>query len=222
MDYEVMLDLETLGTSNEALIIAIGAVKFTDDEILDRFHVAIEPATAEVLGGKIDASTVMWWLDPVRAAARDALLSHSRVDLASALVGFAQWFGEPAPIYGNGSTFDNIILRSAFRGAGLEYPAPFWMDRCYRTLKNEFSMVPLERVGVHHDAVDDAESQARHLQAIRRHKLAPVTMVKAHAETFRFYETQHRNKQTVESDEKAEINRDFAEKAEALADSYAA
>jgi hypothetical protein len=71
-------------------------------------------------------------------------------------------------IWGNGSTFDNVILRSAFAAAGLEYPVRFWADQCYRTKKNEFPTVPLVREGTHHKALDDAISQAKHLQAIWR------------------------------------------------------
>jgi hypothetical protein len=71
-------------------------------------------------------------------------------------------------IWGNGSTFDNVILRSAFAAAGLEYPVRFWADQCYRTKKNEAPGVPMIREGQHHKALDDAISQAKHLQAIWR------------------------------------------------------
>jgi exodeoxyribonuclease VIII len=45
-------------------------------------------------------------------------------------------------------------------------PWRHWNDRCYRTVKSLYPDVKLERVGTHHNAVDDAESQARHLIAM--------------------------------------------------------
>lgn len=193
---EIMLDLETLGTGNEALILSIGACKFNDDEILDRFHVAIDPETCGAL--KMDAGTVMWWLDAERAEARAALLSHERIDIGSALMGFAMWAtgegNEEPVIWGNGSTFDNVILRSAYRLHGMQYPTRFWNDLCYRTVKQLRPEIKLERAGVHHDALDDAICQAKHLQAIRRSLSAPRDLLKKAAEQFRYYETNHRKK----------------------------
>lgn len=166
----VMLDLETLGTGNDAVILSIGAVKFDERAILDRFHVAIDPSSCQAHGLSIDARTVMWWLDEDREDARAQLLSHDRVDLATALEGYAMWFGpDSMPTWGNGSTFDNIILRSAYEACGLDYPTKFWDDSCYRSLKNRVPQIKINRVGIHHDALDDAESQARHLQAIAKH-----------------------------------------------------
>jgi hypothetical protein len=162
----VMLDLETFGTGNNAAIASIGAVKFNADEILDEFHVGVDVESCTNLGLKMDASTVMWWLDPERAEARAALLALERVDLASALLGFSEWFGDEKPLWGNGSTFDNIILRSAYTAAGMVYPAKFWNDQCYRTVKYRYPGIEMVREGTHHDACDDARSQAKHLQKI--------------------------------------------------------
>jgi hypothetical protein len=162
----VMLDLETFGNGNDAAIVSIGAVKFNETEILDEFHVGINPESCTAAGLKIDASTVMWWLDPDRAPAREALLKLERIDLYYALDGFAQWVGEITAMWGNGSTFDNVILRNAYRVCGLEYPVKFWQDQCYRTMKYRLPWIELVREGVHHAAVDDARSQAKHLQRI--------------------------------------------------------
>ena len=165
----VMLDLETWGTGNDAPIVSIGAVKFTADEITDRFHVGIDPGSSKPFGRDIDPDTIIWWLDPERDEARRNWLALEKVDLATALYGFGTWVGEPVPIWGNGSTFDNVILRSSYAAAGLNYPTKFWLDRCYRSVKALAPSIKLERIGTHHNALDDAESQARHLQAIVKH-----------------------------------------------------
>jgi hypothetical protein len=210
MTQHVMLDLETMGNGNDAAIVSIGAVKFDTDHILDEFHVGVELASAMQFGGKADPGTVEWWLHPDRAQARDNLLALVKIDLPSALQGFSQWFGEDKPIWGNGATFDNVILRSAYARAGMEYPARFWNDRCYRTVKNAYPEITLVREGVHHDACDDARCQAKHLQAIWASLRNRDTLLGEAGRQFRFYEQQHRNKQTPDGDKKAEINADLA------------
>lgn len=165
----IMVDLETLGTGGDAVLLSIGAAKFNSDEIVDSFHVAIDPATAQGYGLKIDADTVMWWLDPGRAEAREALLKLERVDLVSALLGFAMWIGgDSIPLWGNGATFDNAILRNAYAATGIDYPIKFYHDRCYRTIKNMAPEIAMVREGTHHDALDDAISQAKHLLTISK------------------------------------------------------
>lgn len=174
MAVHVMLDLETWGNSPEAMPVSIGAVKFDATSILDRFHIGIDPRT--VPGDRrvlAEADTLMWWMDPERDEARKVWWALEKTDIATALEGFFLWYKEskvgwtadPA-IWGNGSTFDNVILRNAYKAMGMDYPAPFWKDWCYRTVKNLRPDIKLERIGTHHSAVDDAESQARHLQAI--------------------------------------------------------
>lgn len=163
----VMIDLETLGTSNNAVILSIGATKFFETEIIDAFHVGITPESCQDAGLKIDAATVSWWMAPERDEARKALMALPKVDLFDALDGFAQWYGpESMPTWGNGATFDNVVLRNAFAAVNLTCPWKFWDDRCYRTMKNHAPGITLARVGTHHDARDDAIYQTKHLQKI--------------------------------------------------------
>jgi hypothetical protein len=115
--------------------------------------------------------------------------------------------------------FDNVILRSAFAAAGLEYPVRFWADQCYRTKKNE-SAVPLVREGTHHKALDDAISQAKHLQAIwRSEDQTPYReMLDKAASQFTVYADNHRFKAAEAADEetreratnKAQVNDEMA------------
>lgn len=172
----IMLDLETFGNGNDAVIVSIGAVKFNVDEILEEFHVGVDPASCVALGLKMDVDTILWWMQPERAEARDALFALEKVDLMSALSGFTEWVGsdDGGSLWGNGSTFDNVILRSAYRVCGMEYPFYFWQDQCYRTMKYRVPEVSLVREGTHHDALDDARCQAKHLQQIVTHLGVPL------------------------------------------------
>ncbi len=164
----VMLDIETLGKGNNACILSIGAVKFNPftNTIYDSFYVPVDPESCQALGLKIDASTVMWWLAPERDEGRTAMADEVRVDLPSALYGFVDWFGEDKPVWGNGSTFDNVIMSNAFAACNIDQPWKFWNDKCYRTLKGQAKSIKLKREGTYHNALDDAISQAKHMQAI--------------------------------------------------------
>lgn len=169
----VMVDLETWGQGNDAMPVSLGAVKFTRDSIVERFHVGIDPVSAERFGRKIDAGTILWWMDADRREALDAWLALPKVDIDAALCGFYNWGAQTLPeqlggLWGNGAAFDNVILRNAYNAVGIGelYPVKFRKDWCYRTLKATNPDIAIERVGLHHSAVDDAETQALHLQRI--------------------------------------------------------
>ncbi len=174
MSTHVMIDLETLGTGNYAAILSIGACKFDPqgDDISERFHVHVDPESCQNIGMRIDAPTVMWWLHPDRAPARLKLIGDegtTRHPIQDALDGFAQWFGKTSlPTWGNGSDFDNVILRNAFTLSGMACPWEFWDNRCFRTYKSLTSFRP-PREGTAHDALDDAVYQAETLQMITKH-----------------------------------------------------
>ena len=69
-------------------------------------------------------------------------------------------------VWGNGASFDNVILSESYYRAAILRPWPFWKDRCYRTIKTIYPDVELVRSGTHHNALDDARTQAEHLIAI--------------------------------------------------------
>ena len=163
----IMVDLETMGNGANAAIIAIGAVEF--DQVAgigDKFYEVVDLASSMANGGIVDASTVMWWMKQSEAARGS--FDTKGVSVNQALVNFAGWLENRAPfkelqIWGNGAAFDNVILSSAYRSAGIMQPWPFWGDRCYRTIKALYPSIEAKRVGTYHNAVDDAETQARHL-----------------------------------------------------------
>jgi exodeoxyribonuclease VIII len=99
--------------------------------------------------------------------------AESTWTLPTALIQFNAWLGEQdkdfrkIAIWGNGATFDNVVLRSAYASVGLKPHWHFRGDKCYRTVINllpEDKRPAFERHGTHHNALDDAITQARHLQ----------------------------------------------------------
>jgi len=163
-----MIDLETMGTRPTAPIVSIGAVAFDATGIHDKFYVNVDLTSAVAAGGIIDPSTVMWWMsqsDESRAALLVKDDQYSVVGALSALSAWGDW-GKVTGVWGNGATFDNVILRETYYRAAVPCPWPFWNDRCYRTIKTIYPNVELVRSGTHHNALDDARTQAEHLIAI--------------------------------------------------------
>lgn len=157
----VMVDLETMGTSNNAAIIAIGAVKFNKEKITDRFYKVVSLRSSVEAGLSIEADTVMWWMEQSDEARR-ALLKPSR-PLRAVLIEFATWLGENPVVWGNGSDFDNTILSNAYKRCELIAPWQYYNNRCFRTMRAMFPHIAFERPGTYHNALDDAENQAKHL-----------------------------------------------------------
>ena len=165
-----MIDLETMGTGSNAAITAIGAVKFDSSGLGDEFYRVVSLESSIDAGMVIEASTVMWWMqqsDDARKA-----LCKAPTTLAQALIDFTDFIGDDAAgmkVWGNGASFDNVILTNAYRAFKQQPPWKFYNDRCYRTVKNLLGeSIELVRVGEHHNALDDAKSQADHLVRIMK------------------------------------------------------
>jgi hypothetical protein len=162
----VMVDLETLSTNCNAAILAIGAVKFdAKRKVYDRFYQVVDtPPDQE--GFDISSDTLSWWAKQSEEA-QAVFNDPNRIPIKDALIRFAGWAAEEdIRLWGNGASFDNVILSTAYQLCDLPQPWMFWNDRCYRTMKNMNRTVGLTRIGTHHNAVDDAESQAVHLLAM--------------------------------------------------------
>ena len=182
---DIVVDLETLGTSNNAFITAIGAVAFNRHTgVIDRggaLDLSIDLASPG--NGTLDTPTIKWWATQDNAAFREA--TQGTVDLRSALRKFALWYTtlhDGACVWGHGPTFDNVILRNAFERNDIIWPASFRLDRCVRTIADvcttatdisPFDLVDFE--GTRHVAVLDAIYEAQViLKAFDLMKEAPV------------------------------------------------
>ena len=175
---EIMLGLETMGTGPNAAIAQIGAVAFDTEKqvVLEKLQVYVDLESSVRQGGEMDVSTILWWLlqgDSARAAF-DPLLYRTR-SIGEALCLFTELVlrhepeeGAGVPVWGNGASFDNVILRQAYKRAGMVAPWHFWQDRCYRTIRGELPGHPkIEFEGIKHLAVADAMHQARQLMVMR-------------------------------------------------------
>lgn len=161
-----MVDIETLATSHDAAILSIGACEFDPymgKGVSKLFYRNITQLSNKAFGRKTDPETIEWWLQQ-SPEAQAKLFTEPRVPLIIALADFRDFIGKGKPkLWSNGPTFDEDILRNAFKNCDVEFPVHYSGSRCVRTtnalLKHRGIDKP-ERSGTHHNALDDAIFQA--------------------------------------------------------------
>lgn len=162
----VLIDIETFSKEKNAVIVSIGAVKFNEQEILDKFYVNIDPVSCKSHGLVVSADTVAWWKeqDPKVLAA----LKVDQKDLITALDMFSEWFGPKSiPTWGNAPSFDCVILEHAYKAIGKLHPWKYYDERCFRTVCAIFGISHKNnRTGDLHNALDDAISEVHTLQSL--------------------------------------------------------
>lgn len=178
MTQHVSIDLESLGKNPQAMITAIGAVKFNPytGSLGDTFYRVVD-LEASVGGGLMDVSTVLWWMKQDQAA-RNHLIDPEveRVPLPQALVELSEWLGmnDDLPedkqypdvhLWQRGDK-DTQWLTSAYEGFGLKVPFPYWEVSDQRTLCRWVPTLRAERNGVAHNALDDAIHQANCISGV--------------------------------------------------------
>lgn len=178
----IVLDLETLSTQPNALVLSIGAIGLNKHgEILSgsEFHLALDQQD-QANRRHVSLNTIRWWegqCEEAQAASFKAPTSHQAF-VANALTTFkdyvAQWTGcDVVCVWGNGCSFDNVILASLYQDWGMEAPWKFWNDRDMRTITSIFpnlKAMPFEGIKHHaqHDAMHEAKQLAKAIQLLRK------------------------------------------------------
>ncbi|HDJ8690747.1 TPA: 3'-5' exoribonuclease [Escherichia coli] len=174
------VDLETMGTNPDAPINSIGG-KFFDPETGEMGPEFSKTIDAKTGGGTVDISSIEWWLVQ-SSEARSAILVN-QIPLDDALLQFREFISEHSDeklvqVWGNGATFDNVILRRSYERQGIPCPWRYHNDRDVRTIVelgktigfDARTAIPFE--GVPHNALDDTRHQAKYVSAIWQ-KLIP-------------------------------------------------
>ncbi|HBW4601563.1 TPA: 3'-5' exoribonuclease [Klebsiella pneumoniae] len=183
----LMIDLETMGNKPNAPIVAIGAVFFEPQsgELGAEFYLAVNLSSAMDQGATPDGDTILWWLKQSSEARATICIDDTR-HIAGALSELSSFISRNSDnpnylkVWGNGSNFDNVILRSAYDRAGHICPWQFWNDCDVRTmvlLGKQLGFDPKHNMpfdGVAHNALADARHQAKYVSAIWQ-KLLPAT-----------------------------------------------
>ncbi len=165
-DIHVSFDLETLHTRPDGVILSIAAAARVDGSIVIFYsHCDIKSQ----LNRFISEDTLAWWKDKGDLWAKTCDACAEAPPLEQVLRDLNKWYAslgtDKDTLYpwGNGANFDIAFLEHAFDQCEMKPAWQFWMARDLRTVKHIAkelgNYTPVERVGTHHDARDDAITQ---------------------------------------------------------------
>lgn len=169
-----MCDLETMSNVGNSVICSVGLVhcNIITGETGDTFYRVIDIQEQIDDGFNINADTLYWWLSQSDGA-RQGIIGKGQPTLTRVCSSIIKWLnslGNPKKfrLWGNGASFDNAILRTAFANKGFEFPIDFWNDRDMRTVVGYCPdemvrnwKIKNQRIGTYHNALDDAKYQVK-------------------------------------------------------------
>lgn len=168
----VMLDIETLDTRASAIVLSIGLCTFGPSprgiwEIGEGAYSVLSTKDQQRIGRTTSTDTLDWW-SKQSDAARKVLVeadAASPADNRAKLESLLEFFAPKCTVWGNGSDFDNVLVHDLYSSYEFSRPWSHAGNRCYRTLKAFAGVLGvhirhIERTGVHHNAYDDAVTQA--------------------------------------------------------------
>lgn len=175
---DIVIDIETLGTGRDAIIVSIGAIVFNRADkpgtYIDEFEVKIDIENQP--GRSCDPGTVLWWMKSSMSEARNAAFfkdKHKQVRLGLALKQLEDFMKkyDLGECWGNAPDFDMGILQDAYRQHKVEFPMPFWTWSDIRTVEKFFYGENTRKPGkanwldgLAHDALDDCRMEANVIQ----------------------------------------------------------
>ncbi|SNS22653.1 protein of unknown function [Anaerovirgula multivorans] len=167
---DIMVDIETLGNKPDSNIIQLAAATF---DIRTGYVGRIFNECANITMNetmKTTGSTIKWWLNTNKELLQDILNrgSMSSDDLVRC---FCRWLNEQEGavyLWGDGTLFDNNLIRTQMENLGLKYPINYRNDRDVRTIlelaytkvgKTREQFLARYENNNAHDAIDDVLHQ---------------------------------------------------------------
>ena len=175
---DIMLDIETLATSPDAVVLTFGAIKFDpfnpSIQMSDGIYFRINVDEQIDLDRRVDEGTVAWWGTQSAEVREEALGETDRVSLEDFTKALNKFVVGATRIWAQGPVFDIVILENLYRQIGKPAPWQYYAIRDSRTLLKALGD---DRKGgaLLHNAMADAVSQAEAVQsAVKRYKLVEL------------------------------------------------
>ena len=169
MSDSIMLDMETLSTSPDAVILTIGAVKFDPYSLKEPhtplyFRLNVDEQTA--IGRNISQSTLDWWGKQPTEIFEEAMSEDDRIPLKEVIKQVNKYVVGVDKIWAQGVLFDIGMLENLYRQLGHPCPWNFWQIRDSRTIMDLGDDSAKTGNKTAHNALADAFSQALAVQQI--------------------------------------------------------
>ncbi|ARB06168.1 exonuclease [Dinoroseobacter phage vB_DshS-R5C] len=178
MTYAISLDIETLSTHKNAVVVTIGAITVSNAGIghEGKIHMALDMQEQIDMGRHVSADTLAWWMQQEPAAQFASFGRRERLPAVVALMNLRSWISELGnpPVWTKGPGFDGAILESLAEDLGVPPSWPYRDHRDIRTIEDAVHatdddllyeryvrMIEKSRSGmVAHNALEDAKMQA--------------------------------------------------------------
>ena len=173
-----MLDIETLATSPDSVILTFGAIKFdpfdSSKEMREGLYFRINVDEQIELGRNVDQGTVDWWGTQNEEVREEALGENDRISLDDFTRQLNKFVVGVNRVWAQGPVFDIVILENLYRQIGKPCPWQYYLIRDSRTLLKALGDDREPGVMLH-NALADCVSQAEAVQsAVKRYKLTEL------------------------------------------------
>ena len=163
-----MIDIETLGTTMNAIIAEVGIVisePGKDDFLL---HLTLDWREQEQLGRGADVYTLLWWSQKDRISKFAELGKRQNLNrqrLAESLDMICFYLRDCDELWANSPTFDLAIINSLLQQA-IKAKLSYKAEMDFRTARKLHPDVPYDYPEDAHDALADAQAQVAHLRKL--------------------------------------------------------
>jgi len=161
---DIMLDIETLATGPDSVVITLGAIRFDpfaddrnsvdgDNILMDTFYRRIDPESYTWPEAVVDDNTLAWWAKQSPEVQFEAFTDEDRHDIRDVMTDFYRWCKVYDNMWANGPAFDIVILEQTCKRLGRGFPWKYWQVKDARTV---YGMANHERPNprLHHAAWD--------------------------------------------------------------------
>lgn len=169
---DLMLDIETLSTRPNAVILSFGAVKFdpfsNNIDAENGVDVRLDVDEQTVMGRHVQEETINWWATQPKEVQEAALGEANRLTVEEFTKLFNRLLVGVDKIWCQGPAFDMVIIEDLYRQVGKPTPWQFWQVRDSRTLFGVFGDPRDKNRKEAHNALIDCVYQAIGVQEIYR------------------------------------------------------
>ena len=167
MAKHLMVDLETIAVTPNAVVLSLGAVQFNPygNGYSETLYMRIDIDDQDKLQREIDPNTLDWWAKQDPKVMEEAFNPADRVPLIEAVDRFHKFAWGCDAFWAHGAVFDITILENLYRQVEKPVPWQYWQIRDTRTLF-DLGWDPDMPKGGLHDALQDAIRQSVGVQNI--------------------------------------------------------
>lgn len=168
-----MLDIETLDTGPDSVVLSVGACKFdpwSADEPHSSLYFRLEIDSQVERGRTISENTLEWWGQQDQAIQDEAFSEEGRVSIEDFFKELNKWLVGVDKIWCQGPQFDMVMLESLAKSFGVHYNWAYWQICDSRTLFNLMPRDPRKEIQTDlHNALADAYFQAVCVQKVYKY-----------------------------------------------------